>query len=456
MNIFVPLVVLVAAAAHSPAADAAKTAAAKVTAGHSAAGAGFKIDPIPAPAINDAAAKAKFTLISGDRDGNGGDLAVLHDGAVPDAADSPRANFFLSPRSQSGRIAVDLGSVAEVATVASYSWHPDVRGPQVYRLFAADGSGDAFKEAPSADTDPAACGWTLVASVDTRPAKGSGGGQHAVSISGDAPLGKFRYLLFDVQKSSATDGFGQTFFSEIDVATTGGPPLERIKPRVAIVKEFPTADGKCRFTVDATDAPDLMPWVQEKLIPVVHEWYPKMVTLLPSEGYTAPDAVLLEFKSNMPQGVPAYAAGNRVSLSTPWFRTQLNGEARGCVVHELVHVVQNYWRASVTNPRGARTPGWVTEGIPDYIRWFLYEPESGGARLRGSQWAKVNYDQSYRITANFFDWVTRTHGKDIIPKLNAAAREGKYNADLWKEWTGQTLTELDAAWKKAGSASAGE
>jgi hypothetical protein len=24
-------------------------------------------------------------------------------------------------------------------------------------------------------------------------------------------------------------------------------------------------------------------------------------------------------------------------------------------------------------------PGWLVEGIPDYIRWFQYEPQSHGA-----------------------------------------------------------------------------
>ena len=31
------------------------------------------------------------------------------------------------------------------------------------------------------------------------------------------------------------------------------------------------------------------------------------------------------------------------------------------------------------NPEHKPTPGWLTEGIPDYIRWFLYEPQSHGA-----------------------------------------------------------------------------
>jgi hypothetical protein len=32
--------------------------------------------------------------------------------------------------------------------------------------------------------------------------------------------------------------------------------------------------------------------------------------------------------------------------------------------------------------------------------------------------------------------------------LNAAAREGKYNEELWKEFTGKTVQELGGEWKK--------
>jgi hypothetical protein len=33
-------------------------------------------------------------------------------------------------------------------------------------------------------------------------------------------------------------------------------------------------------------------------------------------------------------------------------------------------------------------------------------------------------------------------------KLNAAIRQGKYSEDLWKEYTGHTVQELDEEWRK--------
>ena len=37
----------------------------------------------------------------------------------------------------------------------------------------------------------------------------------------------------------------------------------------------------------------------------------------------------------------------------------------------------------------------------------------------------------------------------LIAKLNAAAREGRYNEDLWEEHTGHSVQELGAEWKRA-------
>ncbi len=54
-------------------------------------------------------------------------------------------------------------------------------------------------------------------------------------------------------------------------------------------------------------------------------------------------------------GTTASASGRRVSMNSDWFRRERQREARGCVVHELVHVVQAYVCASRTNPTSFRT-----------------------------------------------------------------------------------------------------
>src|SRR5438445_10655144 len=39
------------------------------------------------------------------------------------------------------------------------------------------------------------------------------------------------------------------------------------------------------FTFDTSAAPDLAEWTSKNLVPVVKEWYPKLVSLLPSPGF---------------------------------------------------------------------------------------------------------------------------------------------------------------------------
>jgi len=88
----------------------------------------------------------------------------------------------------------------------------------------------------------------------------------------------------------------------------------------------------------------------------------------------------------------------------------------------------------------------LTEGIPDYLRWFKYEPQTHGAEIRNV--ARAKYDASYRVTGNFLNWVTEKYDKESVKKLNAAARQGKYTEEIWKTATGKTVQELGEEWKK--------
>jgi hypothetical protein len=412
----------------------------------------FKFRSVPSPSRSDAATNAKFVVVEGRRDRNGGDVDKLHDGKVPTEEDQPSESFFFSAGSTGGRLLVDLGRSIDLKQVNTYSWHPDTRGPQVYTLYASDGKADGFNPQPETGTDPEKCGWKLLAKVDTR-SKGKqreDGGQYGVSISDSAgTIGKYRYLLFDISRTEATDPFGNTFFSELDVVDPAGPVVAAVpatpvaaEPRGEVVE----ADGGTyQITIDTTEVPDLTQWAHEELAPAVKQWYPKIVKLLPSEGYEAPRKVSITFSKDM-RGVAA-TGGARVRCAADWFRRNLKGEAKGAVVHELVHVVQQYGRARRTNPNATRTPGWLVEGIADYIRWFLYEPQTHGAEITSRNLARARYDGNYRVSANFLNWVTQTYAQDIVGQLNAAAREGRYHEDLWKKHTGHTLAELGEEWK---------
>ena len=404
------------------------------------AAAGFKFPHVPAPLRGDAAANAVFTLLDGERDGNGGPLDALHDGALPNSADQPAANFFFRGP-DGGRVLVDLGGVIDVKQINTFSWHRDVRGPQVYRLYASDGKAPGFAAQPKRPADPATVGWRLVASVDTRVKDSAPGGQYGVSV---ADAGAARYVLFDIARTEDADSFGQTFFSEIDVIDRAAPVVAEA-PVVERVEAVTTEGGAQRFTVETTETPDLTEWSHRELIPAMQKWYPLIVKMLPSDGYTAPKTFSITFTDRY-KGVAA-TMGNRIEGSPGWYRGQLKGEAIGSLVHELVHVVQQYGHAR--QPGATRPPGWLTEGIPDYIRWYLYEPQSRGCEIKPKNAATARYDASYRVSANFLNFVIGKYDKELIRELNAAMREGRYDAELWKKRTGHTVEELAEEWKKA-------
>ena len=412
------------------------------------ASADFNFKNVPKAARNDAATAAQFTLVDGTQDPNGGGLEKLHDGQLPRREDQPSQNFFFAQRTDGGRILLDLGKEITIKQVNSYSCHPGSRGPQVYVLFGSDGKGANFNPQPKKGAGPEQCGWKLIAKVDTRQTGADNGGAHGVSISrSTGPIGQYRYLLFDIFRAEDADVFGNTFYSEIDVIDQNGPALEFAEAPAALPRKqeiVEAENAKYKITIDTTETPDLTDWAHKELAPVVQEWCPRLVKMLPSEGFEAPTKLSIAFSADM-QGVAA-TGGNRINCAAKWMRANLKGEAVGSIVHEMAHVVQQYGRRR-SNPNATRVPGWLTEGLTDYIRWYKYEPQSHGAEITKRNLARARYDASYRVTANFLNWVTEKYDAELIRKLNAAAREGRYSEALWKELTGNSLQDLGAAWK---------
>jgi hypothetical protein len=408
----------------------------------------FKFKNVGTPARDDAARGAKFFIIDGERDENGAGLEALNDGKAPTQSDAPADNFFFNAGTDGGRLLVDLEKPIEIKEVDTFSWHPGSRAPQVYKLYGSDGSEAGFKERPQSRLNPEQCGWKLLAKVDTRSGQSDPGGQYAVRVGDDSGvIGKYRYLLFAMSRTEDEDAFGNTFYSEIDVVDRNGKAEPEVDQAVAGEHiERVTTEGY-EITVDTSEMPELTEWAKASIAPMAKEWYPKIVRMLPSDGYEAPRNVTITFIKDM-RGV-ANTGGTRIRCAGEWFTHNLKGEAVGAVFHELVHVVQQYGRARRTNPNATRSPGWLTEGIPDYIRWFIFEPQTHGAEITKRNIGRARYDGSYRITANFLNWVTEKYSKDLVRKLNVALREGKYVEEIWKDLTGHTVEELGAEWKQA-------
>src|SRR5438552_207308 len=67
-------------------------------------------------------------------------------------------------------------------------------------------------------------------------------------------------------------------------AAKPAPPPAASAPAPAAPRPyvFHSADGKCTLTIDTSGAPELKEWSETKLAPVLADWYPKIVAMLPS------------------------------------------------------------------------------------------------------------------------------------------------------------------------------
>jgi Peptidase of plants and bacteria len=192
-----------------------------------------------------------------------------------------------------------------------------------------------------------------------------------------------------------------------------------------------SATPALKVNIDTTEVPELEGWA-EGAKALVEKWHPKAAELLASEGYKPPNEVTLVFKKDM-KGV-AHASGRTITIAANWVIH--HPDDKGMVVHELVHVIQSY------PPSRA---GWLVEGLADWVRFYQFEPET---RLGRPDPNRASYRDGYRTTAMFLDWVRATYDADLIVKLNAALRVGKYRPELFQEATGKSLDDLWAEFIK--------
>ena len=202
--------------------------------------------------------------------------------------------------------------------------------------------------------------------------------------------------------------------SEPNSVANAGPALTRSVPR---------------FEAAISEVPDLQPWghAAEALCQV---WYPKIVDILHSDDSVRPlpSVVKIYFEKDM-RGV-AYSSGGQIHISASWVRSHPNDF--GMVIHELTHLVQRY-------PRNRNPAGWLVEGIADYVRLGYFEPLIPRPPI---DFTRAKYTDAYKTTASFLIWLEGKYGTDLVPKLNAALRDGSYSDDLFKKATGKEVAQL--------------
>lgn len=185
------------------------------------------------------------------------------------------------------------------------------------------------------------------------------------------------------------------------------------------------------FVLDVADAPDMKQWA-ELVARTCTRAYPMINEALASDGFQPARVIHLKLSKTY-EGVAA-TSGHRIVGSVNFFR-QRNHDV-GAMVHETVHVVQAYHHG--------HNPGWLVEGVSDYVRFFLFEP----GKLGPINHRTAHHDGSYRVTAAFLAYLTAKYDPTIVRTLNRAMREGQYDEKIFHQLTGKNLKELDEEWRE--------
>ncbi|RZK50383.1 MAG: secretory protein [Pedobacter sp.] len=157
--------------------------------------------------------------------------------------------------------------------------------------------------------------------------------------------------------------------------------------------------------------------------------YPKL-----TGTYNAESIKTVRFSIDTAYKGVAAASRGRIVYSPVWFKQK--PEDIDVVTHELMHIVQNYGRSVA--------PGWLTEGIADYVR-FKFGIDNAGAKWSLPDLkADHHYSKSYRITARFLVWIEQNYQADLVKTLDKSIRDRSYTEAIWETQTGKTL---DALWE---------
>ncbi len=133
-------------------------------------------------------------------------------------------------------------------------------------------------------------------------------------------------------------------------------------------------------------------------------WFPIICRLLATDDWKPPETIRLVMKKEL--AAPGVTSGATIEVSAKWIND--HPDDFGLVIHELTHVIQAY-------PPGTQ-PGWLVEGVADYIRYWRFEPE----KPHGPIGAKSSYRDGYGTTAAFLAWLVDKYDHRIIRRLDAA------------------------------------
>jgi hypothetical protein len=192
---------------------------------------------------------------------------------------------------------------------------------------------------------------------------------------------------------------------------------------------YPMAPARsgAKIEIDVSKFPEGKAWA-EKAANEMRTWYPIVTAMLATENWNEPKVIRLVIEPKI--SAPAWASGNTITCNGEWITQRPNDF--GMVIHELAHVVQSY-------PGSDKTPGWLVEGIADYIRWWRYEPDAPRPRLNKE---RSKYTDGYGTTAYFLSYVSQKYDRRLVPSLDKAMRQKEDPLPIFKQMTGKGIDDL--------------
>lgn len=157
-------------------------------------------------------------------------------------------------------------------------------------------------------------------------------------------------------------------------------------------------------------------------VELIKEWEPKIAVVLGTAEAKRPKQLTVRFKDM--DGV-AFWDGKAITVSSRYAAKHPDDVM--LVVHELTHVLQGY----------RKIPGWMTEGIADYVRFGIAEEGKFGIRLDPT---KNKPRDSYRVTGYLILQAEKRH-PGLVKKLHLAGVSGGEVEKVWSEHCGQTIDE---------------
>jgi len=204
-------------------------------------------------------------------------------------------------------------------------------------------------------------------------------------------------------------------------------PLLQIKAQDIIKKKGYTLTFESNFSA-------LDPQLKKRLIKTFFEIYPKL-----AKEYNPQTLKEVKFFVDTAYKGVAATSNGKVTFSSTWMIK--HPEDIDVVTHEVMHIVQNYGRSV--------GPGWLTEGIADYVRSKFGVDNAGAKWTLPALKPEHSYKNSYRITARFFTWIEKNVKSGTIKTVDASLRAHTYTPEIWATLTGKDLDGLWADYVKS-------